>query len=261
MARIQTLSSGSGGNITFVGTADTNILVDIGLTLPQTLKRLNDAKIDPKKIDAILITHEHSDHICGAAAFVKRFGTKVYCHEKIIKILKKYIDIADEYFVPFNGDFTIGDISVSFFQIPHDSVFCFGYTFSADGTMVGIATDIGKMTPTIISHLSACQIVVLESNHDKEKLRANTKYPFWLKRRIVSDRGHLSNAECANTILELSKHNVGQVVLAHLSKENNSPLIAYTTIKNFLSQHGIIEGQDIFIDIAPQDTVGNIYNI
>jgi phosphoribosyl 1,2-cyclic phosphodiesterase len=261
MLKIQTLSSGSGGNITFVGSATTNILVDIGLSLPQTLKRLEKANIDPKTIGAILITHEHSDHILGVSAFVKKFGVKVYCHTHTKKVLKKYIEIDDDHFVEFDGSFSVGDIAVNFFTIPHDSAFCFGYTFTVNDTTVGIATDIGKMTPTIIANLSLCQLVVLESNHDKEKLRCNTKYPFWLKRRISGDHGHLSNNECASTILQLSKHNVGQVILAHLSHENNSPTLAYTTVKEFLSKHNVVEGRDIFIDIAPQDTVGNIFNI
>jgi phosphoribosyl 1,2-cyclic phosphodiesterase len=261
MLKIQTLSSGSGGNITFVGSGTTNILVDIGLTLPQTLKRLRDANIDPQTIHAILVTHEHTDHIMGVSAFIKKFGTKIYCHKHTQKILKKYIDTDDRHFELFEQNFVIGDISVSFFPVPHDSAFCFGYTFAVENAAVGIATDIGKMTDTIIANLANCQVVVLECNHDKEKLRCNTKYPFWLKRRIAGSRGHLSNTECCDTVLELSKHSVGQVILAHISKENNSPNLAYTTIKNFLSEHGITEGRDIFVDVAAQDNIGNIYSI
>jgi phosphoribosyl 1,2-cyclic phosphodiesterase len=261
MLKVQTLSSGSGGNITFVGSASAKILVDIGLTLPQTLKRLQAANIDPKQIDAVLITHEHSDHISGVSAFVKKYGAKIHCHTKCKRTLKKYIELDDSYFAEYDGGFTIGDISVGFFRIPHDSAFCLGYTFTLGDITVGIATDIGKMTPTIIENLAACQLVILECNHDKEKLRCNTKYPYWLKRRIAGGRGHLSNSECAGAILELAKANVSQIILAHISKENNSPTLAYTAVAEYLRQHNITEGQDIFIDVAPQDFVGNIYNI
>jgi phosphoribosyl 1,2-cyclic phosphodiesterase len=262
MVKVQTLSSGSAGNIAYIGSDTTRILVDIGLSLPQTLKRLKDANIDPKTISAILITHEHSDHILGVSAFVKKFATPIYCHREVKKILKKYIGIGDDGFIEHDdGNFVIGDITVNFFQVPHDSEFCFGYTFTLDGTTIGIATDIGKMTPTIIANLALCHVIILESNHDTQKLQCNTKYPYWLKRRIVGEHGHLSNTECANTILALSKGSVGQVILAHLSEENNSPRVAFTTIKDFLTQNGVVEGQDIFIDIAPQHTIGNLYCI
>ncbi|MDR1917845.1 MAG: MBL fold metallo-hydrolase, partial [Christensenellaceae bacterium] len=193
MLKVQTLSSGSGGNITLVGSITTNILVDIGLTLPQTLKRLQSAKINPKQIDAILITHEHSDHISGVSAFVKKYGVKIYCHTKCKKTLTKFLELDDSHFHEYDDIFTIGDITVNYFVVPHDSTFCFGYTFTVDDTTVGIATDVGKMTPAILSNLALCQLVILECNHDKQKLQCNTKYPYWLKRRIAGGRGHLSN--------------------------------------------------------------------
>jgi len=261
MLKVQTLSSGSKGNITYIGNDTVGILVDIGLTLPQTLKRLEKANVDPKAISAILITHEHSDHIGGVSAFVAKFGTKIYCHNSCKKILVKQLELPNENFIEYDTAFNIGNISVSFFPIPHDSAFCFGYRFVCGDSVVGIATDIGKMTKEILTALATCQLVILESNHDHEKLRANTKYPIWLKRRIVGQKGHLSNTECATTVLELARHNVGQVILAHLSEENNSPNLAYTTIKNFLYQNGVVEGQDIYVDIAPQHTVGNTYNV
>jgi phosphoribosyl 1,2-cyclic phosphodiesterase len=261
MLKIQTLSSGSKGNITFIGSDTVNILVDIGLSLPQTLKRLQAANIDPKSIGAILVTHEHSDHIAGVASFTQKYSCPVYCHKHTKKILKEEIGIGDEYFEIFEDSFTIGDISVTPFPIPHDSRFCFGYTFAAEGSTVGIATDVGEMTDIIMANLAQCQIIVLECNHDKEKLIANTKYPVWLKRRILSARGHLSNTECCRTVLQLQKYNAQQIILAHISQENNSPALAYNTVKQFLLNHNITEGQDIYIDVAAQDEIGNLYCI
>jgi phosphoribosyl 1,2-cyclic phosphodiesterase len=261
MIKIQTISSGSQGNITYIGGDKTNILVDIGLPLSHVLSRLQSANIAPESIDAVLITHEHNDHIAGVADFVQKYGTKIYCHKKTKRILKKHICTDDDVFIEFEDVFNIGEISVRFFPVPHDSEFCFGYTFTADNTAVGLATDIGRITNTILSHLSACQIVVLECNHDHAMLLANTKYPVWLKRRILGSRGHLSNAECGAAIAELYRHNVGQIILAHLSKENNSPTLAYTVVKEFLHTKNICEGKDIFIDIADQDKIGNLYQI
>ena len=261
MIKIQTLSSGSGGNIIYVGDNTTHILIDVGLPLSQTLKRLQEAHIKPTDITAILVTHEHSDHVAGLCDFVLRYGTKIYTTAKAKHILKVRLNLPEDYFIPVDDMFNIGEITINIFPVPHDSQFCFGYTFTAAGVSVGLATDIGKMTPTILSHLAGCEIVVLECNHCPNKLHANTKYPPWLKRRIISPHGHLSNTECGHAIAELHKHSVGQVILAHLSEQNNSPTLAYTMVKDFLQTQGITEGKDIFIDVAPQHQVGNLYCI
>ena len=259
MIKIQTLSSGSAGNITYVASATTAILIDIGLPISTTLKLMEQAHIDPHSITAIVITHEHSDHIKGVADFVTRYNTPIYCYQRATKILKSYIKIPTHHFIDFTQPFTVGDIEINFFPVPHDSHFCLGYTFTSGNTTVGIATDIGQMTEVILAHLSTCHIVVLESNHDVQMLMANPKYPEWLKRRILSNRGHLSNLDCAKTILHLHQHQVGQVILAHLSEKNNHPTLAYQTIKQYLQTQGVVEGRDIFIDVALQSQIGNCY--
>ncbi|MDR0383891.1 MAG: MBL fold metallo-hydrolase [Christensenellaceae bacterium] len=247
MLKMQTLSSGSKGNITYVTDNNTKILIDIGLRLKHTLARLEAACISPNEITAILITHEHFDHIKGIRDFCRLYNTKVYVHEELKHFLSKQLNLTDEYFETFNDSFFIDQIKVDFFNVPHDSHFCFGYTFNST---VGIATDIGKMTNEILAHLSLCTAVILESNHDKDKLAANLKYPPWLKQRILSPRGHLSNTECANAIKTLAQHNTKHVTLAHLSEENNSPTLAYSVIQSFL------QGSGIKIDIAPQNEIG-----
>lgn len=261
MLKIQTLSSGSAGNITYVASATAGILVDIGLSLPQTLQLLTQAQIDPHSITGIVITHEHSDHIKGVTDFVNTYGTPIYCHQKASRILQSALKLPPHNFTEFTAPFAIGDITVSFFPVPHDSRFCLGYTFANAAGTVGIATDIGQMTETILAFLSTCQIVVLESNHDIPTLLANQKYPEWLKKRILSPRGHLSNVDCGHTIAKLSQNQVSQVILAHLSEKNNSPTLAYETVKQYLKSQGIIEGQDIFIDVARQSQIGNCYCI
>ena len=261
MIKIQTLSSGSGGNITYVSDGMTNILIDVGLPLPAAVKRLRSAGIKPDDISAILITHEHNDHICGVGDFIKKYGTKIFTHKKARRTLQRYTNATDDGMEEFDAPFNIGDIAVKFFPVPHDSELCLGYTFTSGTAVVGIATDIGKMTEVIISHLSGCQIVVLESNHDNGKLSANTKYPPWLKRRVAGTLGHLSNMECGYTIAELCRHNTEQVILAHLSEQNNSPNLAYTAVKEFLRSRNIHEGRDIFIDVALQNQIGNLYTI
>ena len=261
MIKIQTISSGSAGNITYIGNQETGILVDVGLSLSQTQQLLSQAKINPHSINAILVTHEHSDHIKGIADFVTTYSTKIYCYQKASKVLKSYVKVPPHYFVEFTDEFTIGDITVNCFPVPHDSHFCLGYTFTCQNATVGIATDIGQMTDTILAFLSTCQIVVLESNHDINTLKANQKYPDWLKRRILGNRGHLSNLDCGRAIAHLYRHQVTQVILAHLSEKNNTPTLAYQTVKQYLQSQGIVEGQDIFIDVALQSKIGNCYCI
>lgn len=259
MLKIQTLSSGSAGNITYIGSKTTHILVDIGLPLSTTLKLMSQANIDPHSITGIVITHEHSDHIKGVADFVTQYNVPIYCHENSLKTLKRCLKLPPHHYIATANNFMIGDINVTCFTVPHDSNFCLGYTFQNDHSVVGIATDIGQMTDTILSHLATCQIVVLESNHDIQKLTANPKYPDWLKRRILGNRGHLSNLDCGRAIAKLYQANVSQVILAHLSEKNNTPTLAYQTVKQYLQSQNITEGQDIYIDVALQNQIGNCY--
>jgi len=259
MLKIQTLSSGSAGNITYIGSTTTGILVDVGLPLSMTLKLMAQANLDPHSITALVITHEHSDHIKGVADFVTQYNVPIYCYQTCAKILRRSLKLPPHHFIETPSSFPIGDITVNCFPVPHDSQFCLGYTFQCGNNTVGIATDIGQMTDTILANLAACQVVVLESNHDVQKLTANPKYPDWLKRRILGNRGHLSNIECGRAIAKLHQARVSQVILAHLSEKNNTPTLAYQTVKQYLQTQGIIEGKDIYIDVAMQSQIGNCY--
>lgn len=258
MLTIQALASGSKGNVTYIGSKTTNILVDVGLSLPDLIKRMQAAEIDPESIDAILITHEHGDHIAGLQAFLKKHKSKVYLHKDVVKL---FANIPDSQVETFDSNFKIGDINVSFFNVPHDSNFCFGYSFSCGTAKISLATDLGRITPETIMHMSSSQIVLLESNHCLVKLRQNQKYPAQLKRRITSSNGHLSNAATSLAVYELAKNNVQQVILAHLSEQNNSPNLAYSFVRDFLATKGIIEGKDIAIDVATQNKIGFKYQI
>lgn len=259
MLKIQTLSSGSAGNITYIGSATTGILVDIGLPLSMTLKLMAQAGIDPHRITGLVITHEHSDHIKGVAEFVTQYNVPLYCFHRSTKTLKRSLALPPHHFIETENTFTIGDITVNCFPVPHDSQFCLGYTFQCGDATVGIATDIGQMTDIILTNLATCQVVVLESNHDIQKLMANPKYPDWLKRRILGNRGHLSNLDCGRAIAKLHAAHVEQVILAHLSEKNNTPTLAYQTVKQYLQTQGITEGKDIYIDVALQSQIGNCY--
>lgn len=266
MLKLRTLASGSKGNCTYIATETTQILVDVGLSLPQLEARIKAAEIDPHKITAILLTHEHDDHINGLPRFLQKYtNCTIFAHTDAGSVISKYLNKHRFHdltrMISFGKPFCIGDISINFFEVPHDSDFCFGYTFENDSAKISLATDIGHINPRIIEAMANSQIAVLESNHDLAKLSANVKYPVILKRRISGSHGHLSNTAASLAIYELVKANVGQIILAHLSEQNNSPTLAYTFVRDFLARKGIKEGIDISIDVALQHEIGRLYTI
>lgn len=233
--------------------------------MPQIEARIKLAEIDPHKITAILLTHEHDDHIRGLAKFLQKYNNcKLFIHTDAKDIVTKYLHthrFHEFKQIIFDKPYSIGDINIGFFKVPHDSQFCFGYTFESDSAKVSLATDIGHITTEIIDAMSKSQIAILESNHDLAKLSANVKYPVVLKRRITGSLGHLSNTAACLAIYELAKANVGQIILAHLSEQNNSPTLAFSFVCDFLARKGISEGIDISIDVAAQDQIGRLFKI
>ena len=213
-----------------------------------------------------MLTHEHDDHIRGLPRILQKYPTTtIYVHsdakDVVLHYLHKYGFHDAKRIETFDEPFCIGDINVDFFEVPHDSKFCFGYTFENGSTKISLATDIGHMNAGIIKAMENSQIVMLESNHDLAKLAANVKYPVVLKRRISGSLGHLSNTAACLAIYELAKMNVGQIILAHLSEQNNSPTLAYTFVRDFLARKGLVEGVDIAIDVAAQDKIGRLFEI
>ena len=261
--KIVTLGSGSKGNSTYLETEKVKVLIDAGLTIKQLEERLLSLLINPSDIDAILLTHEHSDHTKGLFQFAKKYKTKIYAHNYLWQVLQKKLtefNVSDQ-IIFFSDDFTILDLTVTSFELPHDATYCVGFSFINNGKKISIATDLGHTNPRIIEKLKNSSLLILEANHDETLLMQNPKYPIYLKNRIASKRGHLSNLSAAKIILELIEHNVTQVILAHLSEENNAPEMAYNTIKEFLKTYGVEEGKHIFVDVATQHKVGNVFNL
>jgi phosphoribosyl 1,2-cyclic phosphodiesterase len=173
--------------------------------------------------------------------------------------MKHFKSVPPEITEAFDGAFRIGDITVTPIPLSHDSNFCFGYTFERGAAKISIATDLGFIDDDVIAKMEHSQIVLLESNHDITQLNNNKKYSPFLKRRILGATGHLSNPQCAAAVYKLYQSGLTQVVLAHLSRENNSPNTAYTTVCEFLKRNGVTEGEDIWVDVALQDTVGRVF--
>ncbi len=257
------LASGSKGNSYLIQSEKATILVDLGICEKELLAKLELLKINPKDINAIFITHEHDDHIKGLSTFLKDFSPKIYIHADSVDSANKKLNgkLKNEILLSDNQEIVIGDMNIKNFKQSHDSNYCCGYSIDSNIGKVSVSTDLGIMTDEILRNLDNSNLVYLESNHDERLLLENENYPVFLKRRILSNSGHLSNKASYEAIKHLTINNVSQVVLSHLSEENNSPSLAYNYIKNQLLNNNIIEGKDIFIDVASQYKIGTIFNI
>ena len=247
--KICNLSSGSDGNLTYIETANAKVLLDAGLSCTEITKRLALLGVAPEEIDAVLITHEHSDHIKGLNVFACKYGTKVYVHTKGYNALASKLKKAEKiHFILFDDlDFYIKDLKVINFSLPHDSEYCSGYSFLEKTKKVSVLTDLGYTSSSVLSKIVGSTLVYLEANHDVDMLNNNPNYPLMLKHRILGRNGHLSNLSAAEVIKTLAESGTKQVMLSHLSTENNTPQIAYNTICTYLKQHGIEEGKNIKI--------------
>lgn len=233
--KICSLYSGSGGNSTFISAGGVNILIDAGKSAKSLCCALSSIGISPESIDAIFVTHEHTDHVSALQTFSHKYRADIHMLLSCAK--KKFYGLRDEalfskmvFHEDPNFEVSVGALKVKAFPTPHDSFGSVGYRFSfMDGDKqvnIGFATDIGHVTNEVRDNLLGCQSVIIESNHDEIMLMEGN-YPYELKLRIHSKRGHLSNSECAALAALLTVNGTKNIMLAHLSEENNLPQIAY----------------------------------
>lgn len=234
------IASGSSGNCTFVSSSHTKLLIDAGISGKKIENGLNSIDVSPDDLQGILITHEHSDHIQGIGVLARRYHTPIYGTVETINSLLRMKNIGriDEeliHYIEPDKAFQINDITVEPFSTSHDASNPVCYTFTADGHKIGMATDLGKYDDYIISKLEGSEILLLEANHDVNMLMVGA-YPYYLKQRILGDRGHLSNELTAKLICKLFHDKLKFITLAHLSNENNFEELAYETVRVELSQ-------------------------
>ena len=237
------LASGSRGNCAVVASACTKILVDAGISCRETFKRLRTLGEDPHSLSAILITHEHSDHVYGLAVLAKKLRIPVFMtgatHQAWARAMRNEAGERPklEKFEAFESGhrFQVGDIEVKPFTIPHDAADPVGLTFRAEGIKVGIATDLGYLPLSVRDHLRGCDVLVMESNHDLEMLRVGP-YPWSVKQRVMSRVGHLSNEALADFLTSDYDGGAEFLILAHLSEKNNHPEIARMTAERALGE-------------------------
>lgn len=247
------LFSGSSGNSLFISSRETNILVDAGLTGKTIISALDSIGEDPSQIKGIFITHEHSDHTCGAGILSRKFNIPIYANEKTWAAMERQLgNIAQANRRIINGEATLDDLHVETFRVPHDAAACIGYTFEdAAGKRLSTVTDMGVFTNEIRNGIKDSDLILIESNHDVEMLKYGP-YPYELKRRVLSELGHLSNEDSAAAILSFLDERRRTVLLGHLSGTNNVPELAYKTVENILLAAGVAlgEGADLELKLA-----------
>lgn len=221
MVEVCALASGSNGNCYYVGNESEAVLVDVGISARQITLRIEQAKIPIQKIKAIFISHEHADHIRGVRVFSKRFNIPVYLTRKTyLKTTKKYLPQYSRFFVP-GETITIGDLKIHSFLKWHDAAEPCSFRVENGQLSVGVMTDIGQPCKNVIQHIKQSNILFLESNYDEASLWKGG-YPWYLKQRIASDHGHLSNEQAFNLVNEHAEESLKTIFLAHLSGENNN---------------------------------------
>ncbi|MDO5516925.1 MAG: MBL fold metallo-hydrolase [Clostridium sp.] len=247
------LYSGSSGNSMFIASERAKILIDAGLPGKKIDTALQEINENPRDLNGIFITHEHSDHVKGVGVISRKYDIPIYANadtwsameQSIGKIKEHNIKIIDKRSIT-----EIEDMNIKAFNIPHDAVSPMGYTVTDGLKSVSVATDFGTFTKEIYDNIKESEVILLESNHDVNMLKFGP-YPYPLKRRILSEIGHLSNEDCGSAIVELVKCGLNKnVILGHLSNTNNQPDLAYQTVLNVLNENGIKVQDDIILTMA-----------
>ena len=243
--RIVTFASGSTGNCCLVSDGGVNVLIDAGISARRIVQGLGVLGLAPQDVCGVLITHEHSDHISGLPVLVKRTGMRIFAPSELGEVLKRVKPELSESidYIPPDGGLCVGDVRITAFPTPHDTSASFGYRIEGS-EVFAFATDTGHISDELLEGLQGADTVVIEANHDKVMLK-NGPYPPFLKQRVLSKHGHLSNDDCAKLACLLADSGTRQIILGHLSQQNNTPEAAETAVAEALS------GRNVKIYTAP----------
>ncbi len=264
MLKFCPLFSGSSGNATFVSDGRTRVLIDAGRSGCQIEEALRFIGEDPASLTAILVTHEHQDHIKGVGILSRRFHLPVYASEATWQAMQGGIGkIAPESRRVFTvgEDFYLGQLGIDSFSLPHDAVDTCGFRIWSGKASASILTDLGYLPANVIDAVSGSNLMLLESNYDPDLLRNNEHYRYALKQRILSRKGHLSNRDCADGILRFLESGTKYFILGHLSGENNTPDLALRTNTAVMELEGLHVGKDVNLAMAWRDRVGNVFEL
>ena len=256
------LYSGSTGNSLFVQGNETKILIDSGVSAKKIEQALESINVDIKEINAILVTHEHIDHIRSIGTLTRKYNIPIYANlgtwngienEKTVK------EIEERNYFKNGEQFEIGDLKIMPFATSHDAMDSCGFSIEDGKDQISIATDLGEMTTDVLNNLKKSKFILLESNYEPEVLRY-CSYPYSIKTRIASNRGHLSNYVAGDTISKLTEYGLQNVLLGHLSKESNFPELAYKSVTEEMSKNGV-NVKDIEINVASRTEPSKVINI
>lgn len=264
--RLCSIASGSSGNCIYVGSENTHLLVDTGISRKRIEEGLNSLEIKGEELDGILITHEHADHIQGLGVFTRKYQIPIYATPGTLRGIKSYKGLGKMpeglyREIKVNSKFTLGDIEVHPFTISHDANEPSGYRFEHGEKKIAVATDLGKYDAYTVEKLKDLNAILLESNHDLHMLEVGP-YPYYLKQRVMGDRGHLSNELSGRLLCDILHSNLQNVVLGHLSKENNYAELAYETVKLEVTLgNNPYKGDEIPISVAKRDGVSEVITV
>lgn len=264
--RLCSIASGSSGNCIYVGSEHTHLLVDTGISKKRIDAGLAELEIKGEELDGILVTHEHSDHIQGLGVFSRKYEVPIYATGGTIAGIKNYSSLGRMpeglyNTIEVDHSFTIGDVEIEPFHISHDAREPAGYRLNHCGKSVAVATDLGIYDEYTVSKLQKLDAILLEANHDIHMLEVGA-YPYPLKRRILSDRGHLSNELSGQLLCDILHDDLKHIVLGHLSKENNYARLAYETVKLEVTLgDNDYKGEDLDMFVARRDEVSKIIEL
>lgn len=262
MLKICPLASGSNGNCIYISDGNTNILIDAGISATRIIRELSMLGLGVSAIDAVFITHEHGDHICGLEKFLIRSNVPVFASCGTARGIGERIEsLYGKASCMHEGEaVTVGGLTVEMFHTPHDTYESTGYRVCSGDSSAIVATDIGHVDDDMLGKLLGADVLLLECNYDERRLRS-CRYPVFLKRRIVSNVGHLSNSDCAEVVVRAVREGTKNIILGHLSAESNTPKEAYTAVHTALVQNGIIPGVDMMLYVAPRGERGAVVTV
>ncbi len=264
--RLCCIASGSSGNCIYVGTETTHILIDTGISKKKIEAGLQELGLTGKDIQGIFVTHEHSDHISGIGVMSRAYSIPIYATKGTLKGIQEYKSLGkmpEGLYQPVEADCMVelGDLQIEPFTISHDAYEPTGYRITGDEHVVGIATDLGEYNEYIVQKLSNLDAIVLEANHDVHMLEVGN-YPYPLKKRVLSNEGHLSNELSGRLLCDILHDNLKYVILGHLSKENNYEELAYETVKLEVNMSQVPYDCSAFeLMVAKRETISSIIEV
>ena len=264
--RMVSIASGSSGNCVYIGSENTHILIDAGVSNKRIEKGLNEIGLKGSDLSGVMITHEHSDHIKGLGVLARKYGLPIYSTEETLEEIggvKSLGEYPRELFRPvrYDVDFSIGDLDIKPFRIDHDAAKPVAYRVQNERKSVAVATDMGHFSQYTIDHLQGLDAILLEANHDVKMLEAGP-YPYYLKRRILGDYGHLSNENAGRLLSCILHDHMKHISLGHLSKENNYEELAYETVRLEITQGDTpYRASDFSISVAKRDELSEIVTV